>query len=226
MLRWQHPVGGLVLPEQFMLIAEETGLIAPIGAMALRIACQQLSAWDGAALGIARLALKISARQLGQAEFFSVVEEALRDSRIAPERLELEVGEDVLMHNVQIHIDTLTKLARLGVRLAVDDFGGGRHALAKLTQLPFHAVKLGNPLISELHGGSAAAALVRGLIDIAHGLDKEVIAEAVETERQLVHLQAFGCNHVQGSYFSRPLAAADFDAFAAAFQSHPWARAA
>jgi diguanylate cyclase (GGDEF)-like protein len=225
-LCWQHPVGGLVWPEQFMPIAEETGLIAPIGAMALRIACKQLCAWDGATLGIARLALKISARQLGQAEFFSVVEEALCDARLAPERLELEVGEDVLTNNVRMHVDTLTKLARLGVRLAVDDFGGGRHALAKITQLPFHAVKLGKPLIGELHGGSAAAVVVRGLIDMAHGLDKEVIADAIDTEHQLAHLQAFGCDHVQGSFFSLPLASAEFDAFVAAFQSHPWARAA
>jgi len=225
-LRWKHPVGGLVAPDQFLPVAELAGLMAPINAMMLRLACEQLCAWDATTLGIERVALRISGQQLARTDFFTLVETALRDSGLSPERFELEVGADTLAGHVGPNVGMLTKLASLGLRLALDDFGGGRYALSDLPQMPFHSVKLGAGLVSGIATQSAATAIAGGLIGIAHSLGKEVVADAVSTPHQVSELRNLDCDLVQGSYFSPAVAPTDFDAFVAGFASHAWAWAA
>jgi diguanylate cyclase (GGDEF)-like protein len=226
LLRWRHPVGDLVVPEHFLAIAEATGLIVPIGTLALRMACAQLCAWDQAGLRIERLALNVSLRQLERADFSSVVEEALRETGLAPTRLELSLEESQLADHPQTTTDGLAQLARLGVRTIIAGFGTGRSSLAVLTKLRVDALKIGHPFVSLLGSEPRTLALVRAVIDMGHSYGTEVIAGGVDTPRQLAHLQTFRCDRVQGNYFSKPLAADEFAKFAAAFHSHPWPQAA
>jgi EAL domain-containing protein (putative c-di-GMP-specific phosphodiesterase class I) len=221
-VRWQHPRRGLVPPAEFIPLAEETGLIIPIGRWVLAEACRQNHAWQN--LGLPRLpvAVNISAIQLRQDDLVDTVAQALRDASLAPEYLELEITESVVMENAAEAIGKLERLSTMGVRLSIDDFGTGYSSLSYLKSFPVHTLKVDRAFIQDLAENSDSALLVGAIIAMAHGLKRTVIAEGVETEVQLRALRSLNADQYQGYYFSKPLPAREFASLLASLgQSAP-----
>ncbi|MBB5233934.1 sensor domain-containing protein [Deinococcus budaensis] len=212
LLRWQHPELGLVPPADFIPLAEVTGLIVPIGAWVLRQACEQAVAWSRLAPGL-RMAVNLSARQFQQPDLTEAVTWALRASGLAPQQLELELTESMLMQALEAH-ETLHRLKDLGVRIAVDDFGTGYSNLAYLKQYPIDALKIDRSFTAGVASGLPSAArdeaLVTAVMDLAHALGLEVTAEGVEHAGQLDFLHRRACDQVQGYLTGRPQSAEQF----------------
>lgn len=210
LLRWEDDALGKVSPGEFVPIAEEAGLIVPIGHWLLREACFQLRSWDaagGARLGVA---VNVSTLQFRQADFVEQVEAALRDSQLAPERLEIEVTESVLIEQFDVAVQALRRLHRIGVRTALDDFGTGYSSLAYLHRLPIHALKIDRSFVSALALSStgrtsAGVPLVDAITAMGRTLGKTVVAEGVETPEQAVYLKRIGVHRAQGFFLGRPL---------------------
>jgi diguanylate cyclase (GGDEF)-like protein/PAS domain S-box-containing protein len=199
LLRWRHPERGLIPPADFIPIAEETGLIIPIGAWVIRQACRDLARLPGL-----RVSVNISPVQFRQRELVDVVREALAESAIGAELLELEITESVLIGNVEEALDTLGRLRALGVRLVMDDFGTGYSSLSYLQKFTFDKLKVDRSFIRELAADGSKRAIVRAMVDLGQGLGMETCAEGVETEEQLRLLAEEGCTEVQGFLFGRP----------------------
>jgi diguanylate cyclase (GGDEF)-like protein/PAS domain S-box-containing protein len=210
LLRWQHPERGLVQPQQFVQMAEETGLIVPIGEWILHRACEQARAWLDAGQILPRVAVNVSAMQFRRGAILDTVAAVLRDTRLPPERLELEITESNIMKQAEEGIDVLLGLRKLGVRLAIDDFGTGYSSLSYLKRLPVDNLKIDQGFVRELPQDSDDAAIARAVIALAHGMELGVIAEGVETEAQRSFLESEGCDEVQGFLLGRPAPAADF----------------
>ena len=205
LLRWNNPELGQVAPLTFIPLAEESGLIVPVGAWVLEQACSQAAAWIKAGFPIGRIAVNISARQLGQAGFMDGVRSALDHSGLRPDCLELELTESVLMHNLGDCMSSLQDLRDLGVSVAIDDFGTGYSSLSYLQKLPVSRVKIDQSFVQGITDHSQETLpLIRAIVDLAHGLGLTVIAEGVETERQLDALSTVGCDLVQGYLIHRP----------------------
>lgn len=212
LLRWSTPEDGMIGPNEFIPVAEETGLVIGIGNWVLREACQQLQAWRQAGLPDLTVAVNVSARQLLQRGFLDAVESALKDSGLPPALLELEITESVLMNDPKEAIATLDQLRDMGVSLAIDDFGTGFSSLSYLKLLPIHQLKIDRSFVADLEYDLNDRAIAFGTIALAHSLGLKVVAEGVETEDQLELLRVNGCDNVQGYLFSRPLNAnAAFD---------------
>jgi diguanylate cyclase (GGDEF)-like protein/PAS domain S-box-containing protein len=208
LLRWQHPQLGLIPPAQFIPVAEDTGLIIPIGAWVIRTACQQLRTWRSAGLPALRVAVNLSAHQLIRPELvMGEVEQALTQAQLSADCLELELTESASMNNPKRMVAILESMRRIGVSLAIDDFGTGYSNLAYLKQFPIQRLKIDRSFIRDLKHDPADLAIVQGVIAIARGLQLEVIAEGVEEQEQLAQLAASGCDAMQGYLFSRPLTA-------------------
>ena len=207
LLRWHHPTRGLISPEIFIPLAEETGLIVPIGAWVLEEACHVARGW-----GELHLAVNVSAIQVRQASFVATVEEALARSGLPPERLELEITEAAMLANSAETLGILSRLRSLGVRLAMDDFGTGYSSLATLQRFRFDKIKVDRSFIRHLSDDARAVALLRAVIALGSALDVTTNAEGVEDEGQLNLLRAEGCNEAQGYLFGRPMSAAEFQA--------------
>jgi len=205
LLRWQHPTRGLVLPGEIIPLAEETGLIQPLGEWALRASCEQIRELR-ALHPMLRVAVNMSARQFQQPNLVETVAGILRQTGFDPAALELEITESLLMQNVVETTATMHKLGELGVCFAVDDFGTGYSSLAYLKHLPIARVKIDRSFVSSIPADGNDTAIVTAIISMAHGLGLEVVAEGVETAEQLDFLRAQGCDLAQGYYFSRPLA--------------------
>jgi diguanylate cyclase (GGDEF)-like protein len=205
LLRWRVPGNGLVAPGQFIPLLEESGLIVSVGEWVIRSACEQLRAWQHAGIAPVPIAVNLSAKQLQHHDICSVVERALRDCAVPASLLELEVTEGTAMHNAEKAIVTLGRLKALGVRISIDDFGTGYSSLSYLKRFPVDALKLDRSFVKDLPGDAEDAAIARAVINLAHSLDLDLIAEGVETEAQLAFLAANGCDAIQGYYFSRPL---------------------
>jgi diguanylate cyclase (GGDEF)-like protein len=201
-LRWQNPIDGLRLPKDFVPAAEESGLIVDIGAWALESACQQLAIWRDKGIAPARLALNVSVQQLRQADFADLVNATLQRHRMQPQILEFEVSESVFAEE-EARL-SLRRLAALGVRVALDDFGSGDSSLTYLRQQPVHAIKIDRSFMQEVPESIQAATLASTIIHMAHALDKQVIAEGVETLDQLEFLRERGCDIAQGYVLARP----------------------
>jgi diguanylate cyclase (GGDEF)-like protein/PAS domain S-box-containing protein len=214
LIRWQHPVRGTILPDRFISIAEDSGLIIPIGNWVLREACRQAKAWLDAGLGARPVAVNISAVQLRHKDFLETVRSILKDTGLEPRWLELELTESVLMQDAKSTGGTLQALKALGVRLAVDDFGTGYSSLSYLTQFPIDTLKIDQSFVHKMLLNSNDASMISTVISMGKNLNQRVIAEGVETEQQLRFLQARRCNEGQGNYFSLPLNAEDFAKFA------------
>jgi diguanylate cyclase (GGDEF)-like protein/PAS domain S-box-containing protein len=212
LLRWMHPALGAVSPARFIGVAEETGLIVAIGRWVLRTACAQAMAWQKAGLPPLRVAVNLSARQFRDHALIDEVRAALDDSGLAPQYLELELTESLMMHNVDEVVTAVENLKQLGIALSIDDFGTGYSSLAYLKQFPVDYLKIDQSFTREMLDEPRMAAIVRSVIALGHSLGFKVIAEGVETEAQLDYLRANDCDEMQGYYFSRPLAP---DAFAA-----------
>ena len=211
LLRWQHPQLGRVPPASFIGLAEEMGLIIPIGDWVLRTACAQARAWQLAGHGPLRLAVNLSARQFKQKNLLHAVAQVLADTGLDAAHLELELTESMVMHDVEQATTIMAKLKALGVQLSIDDFGTGYSSLAYLRHFPIDVLKIDKTFVSDITHSIDDAAIVRAIISLAHSLRLKVIAEGVETEQQLAFLRQHGCDQMQGYLFSRPLAAPAFE---------------
>lgn len=212
LLRWRDPVRGLVPPSEFIGLAEETGMIIPIGAWALRAACAQLRLWHDMGLTL-RMAVNISAVQLQQRDLIDHVRVALTENNIAPEMLQLEITESAAMQNFELTLETLRELRGMGVGVAVDDFGTGQSSLIYLKHFPIDTVKIDKEFLKDVTSDDTAAAIVSYVINLAHTLQLQVVAEGVETEEQYTFLRHFACDMMQGYLFSKPLPASEIVPF-------------
>jgi diguanylate cyclase (GGDEF)-like protein/PAS domain S-box-containing protein len=210
LIRWQHPERGLLLPGQFLTIAEDTGMIVGIGQWVLSEACRQTREWLDAGLRAVPVAVNISSLEFRSEHFVEGVRVALTNTRLDPKYLELELTETVLMRHSESTTSALEQLKAIGVRLAVDDFGTGYSSLSYLTRFPIDTLKLDRSFVHDIVASSDDAIVVSAIINMGKSLKHRVIAEGVETPEQLAFLQAHGCDEGQGYYFSRPLVAQQF----------------
>ena len=209
LLRWNHPVRGMISPAQFIPIAEESGLIVPIGAWVLQEACHQNYLWQQAGYDPIRVAVNVSAQQFAQVDFVSTVAKALADSRLDPRYLELELTETVLMRDIRIFAPRLANLKTLGIKLSMDDFGSGALSLPELVRLPVDSLKIDVPFVRGLNETPGTLRLVSAIVALGHSLGMNLMAEGVETEEQLKQLRQLGCDKAQGYLFSAAVPAND-----------------
>jgi diguanylate cyclase (GGDEF)-like protein/PAS domain S-box-containing protein len=207
LLRWRDPARGLVPPGEFIGLAEETGMIIPMGDWALRTACLQLRRWHEQGVPSLRVAVNISAVQLQQRDLVETVRTVLADSGLAPAALQLEITESAAMQNLDLTMKVLRELREMGVGVAVDDFGTGQSSLTYLKHFPIDTVKIDKEFMRDVVVDETAAAIVAYVINLAHTLRLKVVAEGVETEEQYTFLRHYGCDLMQGYLFSRPLPA-------------------
>jgi EAL domain-containing protein (putative c-di-GMP-specific phosphodiesterase class I) len=206
LIRWNHPARGLVSPGDFIQLAEETGLILPIGRWVLETACTQLSAWAGNERTRSLvLAVNISARQFHQDDFVEQVRTAVQRHAINPNLLKLELTESLLLEDIEDTIATMNALKAIGVRLSLDDFGTGYSSLQYLKRLPLNQIKIDQSFVRDIATGTNDAAIVQTIIAMAETLGLEVIAEGVETEAQHDFLDLRGCHAFQGYLFGKPV---------------------
>jgi EAL domain-containing protein (putative c-di-GMP-specific phosphodiesterase class I) len=211
LIRWQHPTLGMVPPLRFIGLAEETGLIIPIGDWVLRTACAQAKAWQRAGFPDLRVAVNLSARQFAQNDLVESIASALQESGLAPHYLELELTESLVMSDVDGAIEILRALKDLGVHLSLDDFGTGHSSLSYLKRLPIDTLKIDQSFVRDITYAPDDEAIVASIISLAHNLKRRVIAEGVETKEQLNYLRRHGCTQIQGYYFSKPVSAELFE---------------
>lgn len=213
LVRWRHPDRGIILPGEFIHLAEETGLIVPIGEWVLRSACRQIRAWQESGHPPVRVAVNISARQFRHVDLVRIVGEALDESGLDPRLLSLELTESVIMHEVENNLETLYELSRMGVRLAIDDFGTGYSSLGYLKRFPISELKIDRSFVRDVTSDPNNAAIVTSIIALGLGMNLGVIAEGVETEEQRRFLCEKGCKIGQGFLFSKPLPPAEIVRF-------------
>ena len=211
LIRWNHPVHGLILPARFIGLAEEMGLIIPIGAWVINQACIQTKAWQQAGLGDLRVAVNLSARQFTQKNLVQAIADVLHATGLEPRFLELELTESMVMNDVDNAITILRNLKGLGVHIAIDDFGTGYSSLSYLRRFPIDVLKIDQSFVNDLMVDADDAAIVMSIISLAHSLRLQVIAEGVENIEQLTFLRAHGCDQMQGYYFSKPINADGFE---------------
>jgi diguanylate cyclase (GGDEF)-like protein len=204
LVRWRHPERGVISPTEFIPLAEETGLIVPIGEWVLRAACQQATTWQLPGKPPVRVAVNLSAKQFKDENLTQSVLSALHDSGLPAELLELELTEGTLMDDARATMVTLEQLRGIGVYLSIDDFGTGYSSMNYLKRFDVRALKIDKSFISGLPLDSENAAITRAIIAMAHGLKMAVVAEGVETDAQLVLLEQYGCDMVQGYYLGHP----------------------
>ncbi|MDQ1489375.1 MAG: hypothetical protein QOJ23_1889 [Actinomycetota bacterium] len=210
LVRWEHPQGHLVMPSDFIPVAEETGLIVPMGEWVLGEACRQAQAWrqEHPALAELTVSVNLSGRQIAQSDLVPVVANVLADTGLPPSALVLEITESVLMRDAEYAINVLRALKDLGVRLSVDDFGTGYSSLSYLKKFPVDVLKIDRSFVDGLGTDGEDSAIVRAIINLAESLGLETVGEGTETVTQVEALQELGCNKAQGYLFSRPQAAA------------------
>ena len=215
LVRWRHPTRGLIPPDQFIPLAEETGLIVPLGEWIIRQACDDATFWPADT----RVAINLSPVQFKQAELFEVIVTALKNSGLPPERLEIEVTESVLLERAAENLAFMDRLSGLGVSLALDDFGTGYSSLSYLTTFPFNKIKIDKSFMGNLSAHYKSSAIISSVVTLARGLDMSVTAEGVETTEQLEGLKTLGVNFAQGYLLGRPMTAADLDKQPVTFRS-------
>jgi EAL domain-containing protein (putative c-di-GMP-specific phosphodiesterase class I) len=211
LIRWLHPEKGLISPAEFIPDAEETGFIIQLGEWVLQTACRQMQVWQNAGFSLQQVAVNLSPRQFHQPELSSRVAKILAEIGLAPSSLELELTESLMVEDAESAIATLQQLKDLGVSISIDDFGTGYSSLSYLTQYPFDVLKIDRCFISNITDGCTNAAIVKAIIEMAHSLCLEVIAEGVETEAEKDFLWRYECDAMQGYLFSPPVPAADFE---------------
>ena len=204
LVRWRHPERGIISPTEFIPLAEETGLIVPIGEWVLRTACNQAKAWQRLTQRSIRMAVNLSAKQFKDENLTQIVLSALHDTGLDPKMLELELTEGTLMDDARATMATLEQLRGIGVYLSIDDFGTGYSSMNYLKRFDVRALKIDKSFICGLPQDSENAAITRAIIAMAHGLKMVVVAEGVETDEQLVMLEEYGCDMVQGFYLGHP----------------------
>jgi EAL domain-containing protein (putative c-di-GMP-specific phosphodiesterase class I) len=215
LLRWHHPRRGLVGPTEFIPVAEETGLIVPLGRWILERACRQAKAWDDETATRLTMSVNVSGRQIQEPGFVDEVAQVLAMTGLAPARLTLELTESVLMHDVDATATSLDSLKALGLRLAIDDFGTGYSSLSYLRRFPIDELKIDRSFVATMSAGPDESALVRSIVKLGETLHLETVAEGIEQADQLVELQTLGAGLGQGYYFAKPLSPDALSAFLA-----------
>jgi diguanylate cyclase (GGDEF)-like protein len=211
LVRWQHPDLGLISPAQFIPLAEETGLIVPIGEFVLRTACAQNKAWQEAGFPAMDCAVNVSARQFHQENLRDTVGRVLEETALDPEYLGLELTESILMRNPDVAVSVLSDLKSMGVKVSIDDFGTGHSSLSYLKRFPIDAVKIDQSFVREITTSPDDAAIAEAVIGMAHSMKLTVIAEGVETLEQLEFLRSLDCDEMQGYFVGRPVPSDDFE---------------
>jgi len=213
LLRWQHPKLGLLSPGKFVPVAEEMGLIIPIGEWVLRTACEQNKAWQRAGFPLLRVSVNVSSRQFHPANLLQTVKDALTDSGLNPNYLELELTESMLISEEDNQKDSilavLNELKAMGVLIAIDDFGTGYSSLSYLKRFPVNTLKIDRSFIRDIGKNEDDAAITSAIIAMAHSLRLTVVAEGVENLEQLTFLQGQQCEIIQGYFFSPPISVED-----------------
>jgi EAL domain-containing protein (putative c-di-GMP-specific phosphodiesterase class I) len=205
LLRWQHPDLGLVPPDKFIRIAENSGLIVPIGEWVLRTACSQARKWQDEGLPAVSVAVNVSAVQFRQENFCELVRQVLRETGLAPQYLELELTESLLLANADVTLSVIQELKAMGLTLAIDDFGTGYSSFSYLRQFQVSKLKIDRSFVRDVAVNPDDAAITTAIISMAKSLNLKVIAEGVEDEAQMSFLRAHQCDEIQGYYFSKPL---------------------
>ncbi|MDZ8033918.1 MAG: EAL domain-containing response regulator [Nostoc sp. DedQUE08] len=213
LLRWQSPELGMIYPTEFIPLAESTGLIVPIGKWVLKRVCEQIKSWRDAGIDSLIVAVNLSAIEFNQPDFIHNIVNFISVNNIEPHDLELELTESMIMQDVNSAIATMSKLQSLGIKIAIDDFGTGYSSLIYLKNLPINTLKIDRYFIHNVANDSQKSAIAKALIQMAHNLNLDVVAEGVETEPELGFLRQYKCNSMQGFLFSRPLPAAEFENF-------------
>jgi EAL domain-containing protein (putative c-di-GMP-specific phosphodiesterase class I) len=211
LVRWLSPGAVSISPAEFIPIAEESGLIVPIGEWVMRTACRQVKAWHEAGFPELRVAVNLSARQLRQPNLLLAIKQVLRDSMLPAHCLELELTESMLLQDAEAVLRMLSKWQELGIYLSTDDFGTGYSSLSYLKRLPVHHLKVAQDFVRDIPADPNDAAIAKAIVSLAKSLGLRVIAEGVETQEQLAFFQALACDIVQGYLFSRPLPADEFE---------------
>jgi len=226
LLRWQHPELGLLSPERFIYMAEESSHINEVGAWVLNTATAQCADWHKSGFGHLRVAVNLSARQLNGQPLIRLVEQALSRSGLPPNCLELELTESLMMSNIELTLETLQILHAMGVQIAIDDFGTGYSNFAYLRKLPISCLKIDRQFINDLSepGARDTSIITQTLITLAHNLHLRVVAEGVETENQLDLLHQQGCDEIQGFIYSQALSPDDFRKTTQAHDPTRWQR--
>jgi EAL domain-containing protein (putative c-di-GMP-specific phosphodiesterase class I) len=213
LIRWRHPVHGLISPADFIPMAEETGMILPIGLWVMETACAQIKSWqNNLHTRHLTLSVNVSSRQFHEANFVPQVKNALVNNGINPALLKLEPTESVLLENIDTTVATMNALKQIGVHFALDDFGTGFSSLQYLKRLPLNQLKIDQSFVRDLVSDNNDQVIVRTIITMAQSMNLQVIAEGVETEEQLHILKLSGCNHFQGYLFSKPVPIGEFEA--------------
>ena len=210
-IRWQHPKQKLIPPNKFISLAEETGLIIPIGKWVLKATCEQIRNWLNQGYNVPRIAINLSAKQFQDDALVENIRQTLYDTGIDARYIALEVAESLLIDNIDKVTETLNHLSNMGLKISIDNFGTGYSSLNYLKRFPIHTLKIDQSFIRKITTDSSDQTIVATIIAMANSLGQKVIAEGVETETQLNTLLQQGCNRYQGFYFSKPLPAIDVE---------------
>jgi len=209
LLRWNHPQKGMIAPDQFIPIAEETALILPIGEWVLKNACKQLKEWQRQGYPEFSISVNLSVRQFEQKNLFEIVKNALKEVDLSPEYLHLELTENLIIKNRELTLKTMKELKGLGIKIAIDDFGTGYSSLGYLKSLPIDTLKIDKSFLQDVTSDDENAAITSTIITLAQNLNLSVIAEGVETKQHVEFLLTRDCYLMQGYYFSKPMKAED-----------------
>lgn len=208
LIRWQHPTKGVILPLDFIPLAEETGLIFPIGEWVLRTACKQIKEWQNLGLPHVRVAVNITTKQLRLFNIIDQIKDILEETDLEPQYLELELTENIIINNVDV-IRTIQDLKKIGVQIVLDDFGTGYSSLSYLRDLPVDRLKIDQSYVQNIAANRGDDVIIQAIIAMANNLNMQVLAEGVETQNQLEFLRSQNCSEVQGFYFSKPISAGE-----------------
>jgi len=214
LIRWLHPQKGIISPNLFIPLAEETGLIKNLGEWVIKTAWEQLKNWHELGLENLRMAVNLSARQFNQIDIYNWLQQTLVDLAIDPNlfSLELELTERILVENVTLAMQKLNLIKSLGIKISIDDFGTGYSSLSYLQKFSFDILKIDQIFVRNIQGNSKNIAITNSIINMAHQLDLRVVAEGVETLEELAVLRDLGCDEIQGYLFSPPIPALEFEA--------------
>jgi len=216
LLRWQIPDHGMMPPSEFIPVAEQTGLIVPLGEWVLRAACAQNKYWQSGAYAPVSVSVNLSGRQFHHRNLVEKIEGILRQTRLDPQWLDLEITETYAMQDADFTLSILKELKRMGVRISMDDFGTGYSSLSHLKHFPIDTLKIDRSFVKDLASDPKEEAIVSAIIVLAHSLGMDVVGEGVETAEELAILRKHHCDKIQGYYFSRPIPANDFESLLSA----------
>jgi len=211
LVRWQHPERGLVPPGEFIPLAEENGLVVPLGNWVMREACRQSREWQLAGRRVPRISVNVSSHQFRQGDLREILAGILTETGADPQNLTLELTEGVIMDNAAGNLETLRRLKEMGMKLSIDDFGTGYSSLSYLNKFPLDELKIDRSFVMEIKGPDERCAIITAIIAMAHSLGLRVVAEGVETEPQRAYLAAEGCDEYQGYFKSKPVPAGEFE---------------